>query len=71
MLSGYQPAKTTVTVNGRKFIRLSAAGFGNAGSANAVCSQIKIQGGACFVRNASGGTPVRMASNSGRRIASR
>jgi D-alanyl-D-alanine carboxypeptidase len=71
MLSGYQPAKTTVTVNGRKFIRLSAAGFGNAGSANAVCSQIKTEGGACFVRNTAGGSPVRMASNTGRRIASR
>jgi D-alanyl-D-alanine carboxypeptidase len=71
LLSGYQPAKTTVTVNGRKFVRLSAAGFGNAGSANAVCSQIKTQGGACFVRNTAGGMPVRMASNNGRRIASR
>jgi D-alanyl-D-alanine carboxypeptidase len=71
MLNGYQPAKTTVTVNGRKFIRLSAAGFGNAGAANAACSQIKEQGGVCFVRSASGGAPVRMASNPVRRIASR
>ena len=71
MLTGYQPTKTTVTVNGRKFIRLSAAGFGNAGAANAACSTIKAQGGVCFVRSASGGAPVRMASNQGRRIASR
>lgn len=71
MLNGFQPAKTTVTVNGRKFVRLTATGFGNAGSANAACSQIKSQGGACFVRNVSGGAPVRMASTQGRRIASR
>lgn len=71
MLTGYEPAKTTVTVNGRKFIRLSATGFGNAGSANAACSQIKVQGGACFVRNVSGGAPIRMASKAGRRVASR
>jgi D-alanyl-D-alanine carboxypeptidase len=71
MLNGFQPAKTTVTVNGRKFVRLTATGFGNAGSANAACSQIKAQGGACFVRNVSGSAPVRMASKQGRRIASR
>lgn len=71
MLNGYQLAKTTVTVNGRKFIRLSAAGFGNAGAANAACSAIKVQGGVCFVRSASGGAPVRMASKQGRRVASR
>ncbi len=71
MLTGHQPAKTTVTVNGRKFVRLSATGFGNAGSANATCSQIKSKGGACFVRNTSGGAPVRMASRQVRRIASR
>lgn len=71
MLNGFQPTKTTVTVNGRKFVRLSASGFGNASAANAACSQIKSQGGACFVRNNSTGAPVRMASKPGRRIASR
>lgn len=71
MLNGYQPAKTTVTVNGRKFVRLSATGFGNAGSAKAACSLIKAKGGACFVRNITGDASVRMASSQGRRIASR
>lgn len=71
ILNGFQPTKTTVTVNGRKFVRLTATGFGNASSANSACSQIKAQGGACFVRNTSSGTPVRMASEQGRRIASR
>lgn len=71
MLNGFQPAKTTVTVNGRKFVRLTATGFGNASAANAACSQIKAQGGACFVRTLSSGAPVRMASKQGRRIASR
>jgi D-alanyl-D-alanine carboxypeptidase len=72
MLKGFEPSKTTVTVNGRKFVRLSATGFGNASSANSACSQIKAQGGACFVRNVGGQPPVRMArAGGGRKIASR
>ncbi|HEV7233714.1 MAG TPA: SPOR domain-containing protein, partial [Sphingorhabdus sp.] len=71
VLNGFASANTTVTVNGRKFVRLSATGFGSAGSANAACSQIKAQGGVCFVRNIGGAQPVRMARAGGRRIASR
>jgi D-alanyl-D-alanine carboxypeptidase len=71
MLGGFEPAKTSVTVNGRKFVRLAATGFDDARSANAACSQIKAQGGVCFVRNVGNAQPVRMAKVSGRRIASR
>lgn len=71
MLGGFEPAKTSVTVNGRKFIRLAATGFDSASAASAACSQIKSQGGVCFVRSAAGAAPVRMARAPGRRIASR
>ncbi|MBL0924707.1 MAG: SPOR domain-containing protein [Sphingomonadaceae bacterium] len=71
LLGGFEPAKTSVTVNGRKFIRLAATGFDSAAAASAACSQIKSQGGVCFVRSSAGTAPVRMAKASGRRIASR
>jgi D-alanyl-D-alanine carboxypeptidase len=71
MLGGFEPAKTSVTVNGRKFVRLAATGFDSASAASAACSQIKSQGGVCFVRSSAGAAPVRMARASGRRIASR
>jgi Flp pilus assembly protein TadD len=71
LLGGFEPAKTSVTVNGRKFTRLAATGFDSAAAASAACSQIKSQGGVCFVRSSVGTAPVRMAGASGRRIASR
>lgn len=71
VLSGYNSASSTVTVNGRTLIRVAAMGFGNASSANSACRQIKARGGVCLVRNISGDRPVRMASTQGRRIAAR
>ena len=71
MLGGFEPAKTSVTVNGRKFVRLAATGFDSAAAASAACSQIKSQGGVCFVRSSAGAAAVRMARASGRRVASR
>ena len=62
VLKGFSSASSTVTVKGKKFVRLAAMGFGNAQSANAVCSRIKSSGGVCLVRNISGeAQPVRMA----------
>lgn len=62
VLKGFSSASSTVTVKGKKFVRLAAMGFGNAQSANAVCSRIKSSGGDCIVRNLSGDAqPVRMA----------
>jgi D-alanyl-D-alanine carboxypeptidase len=71
VLNGSDSANTSVTVNGKKFVRLAATGFDSAAAASAACSQIKSQGGVCFVRSAAGSAPVRMASKQGRRVASR
>jgi D-alanyl-D-alanine carboxypeptidase len=71
VLNGFESASSTVTVNGKTLIRLSAMGFGNASAANSACQQIKAQGGVCIVRNLGGDAPVRMASAQGRRIAAR
>ncbi len=71
ILNGFSAASSTVTVNGKKLTRLAAMGFGNAATANAACKQIKSQGGVCLVRNVGSEAPVRMASNQGRRVATR
>ncbi|MGB5077367.1 MAG: tetratricopeptide repeat protein [Sphingorhabdus sp.] len=71
VLQGFGSASSTVTVNGKKLVRLAAMGFGNSQTANAACKQIKSQGGVCLVRNIGGVSPVRMASGHGRRIAAR
>lgn len=71
VLNGFDSASSTVTVNGKKLIRVAAMGFGNAAAANAACSTIKSQGGACFVRPLSGSHPVRMANGNGRKLAAR
>jgi D-alanyl-D-alanine carboxypeptidase len=70
-LRGLKSASSTVTVNGRKLTRLAAIGFGNAGSASATCSKIKMQGGACFVVPHKGAQPFRMAQKPGTKIAAR
>ena len=71
VLGGFNSASSTVTVGGKKLVRLAASGFGNAASANAACSQIKAQGGVCLVRSNGGEAPVRMAKAAGRRMAAR
>lgn len=80
MLQSFSSASSTTVVNGKQLVRLAAMGFGNAGSANAVCNQIKSRGGDCVVKSVGGAAPVRMAAASpkkkiiakqGRRIASR
>lgn len=70
-LNGLASENSTVTVNGKKFVRLAAAGFNGAGAANAACNQIKAQGGVCFVRASGAAAPVRLASKPVRRVASR
>jgi D-alanyl-D-alanine carboxypeptidase len=78
VLQGFNSASSSVVVNGKKFVRLAAMGFGDAASANAVCAQVKSKGGDCVVKatNSSPAAPARMASASSRskparRIASR
>jgi D-alanyl-D-alanine carboxypeptidase len=80
VLQGFNSASSSVVVNGKQLVRLAAMGFGNAGSATAVCNQIKARGGDCVVKSVNGSAPVRMAAatpkkqgtvKQGRRIASR
>jgi len=71
ILNGFESASSTVTVNGKKLVRLAAMGFGNIATANAACTQIKAQGGTCFVRSVSGSQPVRMANGNARKVAAR
>lgn len=70
-LNGFESASSTVTVNGKKLVRLAAMGFGNASTASATCKQIKSQGGDCFVRTNGAVQNVRMANATGRRLAAR
>lgn len=70
-LRGFKSANSTVTVNGKKYIRLVAMGFGNASSANATCNKIKSQGGACFVVSNTTAQAVRLAQSSRAKIATR
>ena len=70
-LNGFEFASSTVTVNGKKLVRLAAMGFGNASSASATCKMIKSQGGDCFVRANGGAQNIRMANAAGRKIAAR
>lgn len=70
-LSGKNSASSTVTVNGKKLVRLAAMGFASGSAANAACIQIKSQGGSCLVRNTAADKPVRMAKVAGKRIAAR
>lgn len=71
VLGGKDSASSTVTVNGKKLVRLAATGFTNGSSAFAACKQIKAQGGVCFVRLMGAEKSVRMASASARKIATR
>jgi D-alanyl-D-alanine carboxypeptidase len=76
VLQSFNSASSSVVVNGKRFIRLAAMGFGNYSAANSVCVQIKAKGGDCVVKNINGASPVRMAAarpkaKPTRRIASR
>jgi cell division protein FtsN len=70
-LNGFASASSTITVNGKKLVRLAAMGFGDAASARATCKMIKSQGGDCFVRTNGGPQNIRMANADGRKIAAR
>jgi D-alanyl-D-alanine carboxypeptidase len=61
VLQGFESASSTVTINGKKLIRIAAMGFGNKTSAAAACNAIRAKGGACMVRSMGGDAPVRMA----------
>jgi tetratricopeptide (TPR) repeat protein len=62
VLQGFKSASSSVTVNGKTFIRLAAMGFGNLETAQAACQSIKAKGGDCIVRSLNGNQqPVRLA----------
>jgi Flp pilus assembly protein TadD len=74
VLQNFEPVTTTVTVNGKKFIRVAAMGFGSRASADSACSAIRGKGGVCIVRSVSSNAPARMAAKPARkpvRVASR
>lgn len=61
VLSGFSSASSSVTVGGKRLVRLAAMGFGNKQSAAAACQSIKRQGGSCIVRPVGKNKPVRLA----------
>jgi cell division protein FtsN len=72
VLQGFESASSSVTVNGKKLVRLAASGFGNKAAANAACTTIRANGGDCIVRSIGGETaPVRMAARKTVRVAAR
>jgi Flp pilus assembly protein TadD len=48
-LASYRNVTTQVTVNGRQFWRVQAAGFAGYAAASSLCGSVKARGGACLV----------------------
>ena len=63
VLGGFSSASSSVTVGGKKLVRLAAMGFGNKSSAQSACESIEKQGGSCIVRSIGAKKPVRLAMN--------
>jgi Flp pilus assembly protein TadD len=61
-LKAYLPMSARFSSPKGTFYRLSVRGFASVGEANSLCSAIRHQGGACFVRNFAGDAPVQFAS---------
>lgn len=57
-LAAYRNVTTQVTVNGRRFWRVQAAGFSGLASASSLCGSVKARGGACFVLRGTDGPVV-------------
>lgn len=53
-LKGFTNVTTKVSVNGKAFWRVQAAGFGGQASANSMCGSVKSRGGVCLVMRGSG-----------------
>ncbi len=49
-LAGHGNAQSKAVVNGKTVYRVTATGFGDLGSAQSACKQIKAKGGACIVK---------------------
>jgi Flp pilus assembly protein TadD len=61
-LKAYMPMSARFASPKGTFYRLSVQGFTSLGQANALCSELRHQGGTCFVRNVAGDTPVQYAA---------
>ena len=48
-LKGFTNVTTKVSVNGKQFWRVQAAGFGGQASASSMCGSVKSRGGVCLV----------------------
>lgn len=53
-LKGFTNVTTQVTVNGKQFWRVQAAGFGGYASASSMCGSVKSRGGVCLVLRGNG-----------------
>ena len=67
-LSGHQMVVTEAVVRGKRYWRVSAAGFGKA-TASSMCSQVKASGAGCFAY--AEGRPLPGAVDTGVRLARR
>jgi Flp pilus assembly protein TadD len=61
-LESRRPLATTIDIDGRTLHRVSVSGFASAGDAQRLCGQIRVQGGACFVRGQAGDASIRWAA---------
>lgn len=53
-LKGFSNVTTQVTVNGKQFWRVQAAGFAGQASASSMCGSVKARGGVCLVMRGTG-----------------
>lgn len=68
-LAGYRNVTTEVTVNGRHFWRVQAAGFVGQASAATLCRSVKARGGACLVMAAPRVAPPQQGRPTDTRLA--
>lgn len=61
-LDDHVPLTTTIAMDGRTLHRVSVAGFASRADATRLCTSIRSQGGACFVRTTAGDASVRWAA---------
>ncbi|MEO5578286.1 MAG: SPOR domain-containing protein [Sphingomicrobium sp.] len=61
-LRGYSPTTARFESSRGTVYRLSVSGFDTGGHARQMCSSLKTNGAACFVRSVAGDVPVRLAS---------
>lgn len=72
MLGSFPASSHAATVGGRTFYRLTVNGLASRADASSLCSQLKAQGQACFIRAMGGGEAIQWAAKASPiRLASR